>query len=113
MGNRSLRKVFKLNYCRMCKSKKLKKVIKLSPTPPANAFLNKSQLKKKEDFFPLEVNFCQKCGQLQLTHVVSPEILFRNYLYVSSTSPVFVNHFRSFAQDIVSRFSLNSKSLVI
>ncbi|OGE30461.1 hypothetical protein A3C59_00565 [Candidatus Daviesbacteria bacterium RIFCSPHIGHO2_02_FULL_36_13] len=113
MGNRSLRKVFKLNYCRMCKSKKLKKVIKLSPTPPANAFLNKSQLKKKEDFFPLEVNFCQKCGQLQLTHVVSPEILFRNYLYVSSTSPVFVAHFEEYAEDIIKRLKLNKNSFII
>lgn len=105
--------VFKLNFCRMCKGKNLKKVISLAPTPPANAFLTKDELKKKEPFFPLEVNFCEDCGQLQLTHVVSPELLFRNYVYVSSTSPVFVAHFKEYANDLAKRFKLNSKSIVL
>lgn len=97
----------------MCKGKNLKKIISLSPTPPANAFLTKKDLKKKELSFPLQVNFCLDCGQLQLTHVVSPELLFRNYVYVSSTSPIFVAHFEEYAKDLVKRFRLNSKSLVI
>ena len=97
----------------MCKGKNLKKVISLKPTPPANAFLTKAGLNKKEDFFPLEVNFCSDCTQLQLTHVVSPEVLFRNYVYVSSTSPVFVAHFEEYADDITKRFKLNKNSLVL
>lgn len=97
----------------MCKSKNLHKVIKLSPTPPANAFLKRRELKKPESFFPLKVNFCNKCGQLQLAHVVSPELLFRNYVYVSSTSPVFITHFGEYAKDLIKRFRLNKKSLVI
>lgn len=105
--------VFKLNYCRMCKGKHLKKVISLLPTPPANAFLAKKDLKNKESFFPLQVNFCLDCGQLQLTHVVSPELLFSNYVYVSSTSPVFVAHFAEYAKNLIKRFKLNKKSFVI
>lgn len=97
----------------MCKGRNLTQVIKLAPTPPANAFLSESQLKRKETFFPLKVNFCNNCGHLQLTHVVSPEILFRNYLYASSTSPVFINHFKEYADDITKRFTLNQKSFVI
>lgn len=105
--------VFKLNYCRMCKSNKLIEVISLSPTPPANAFLSKRDLKKKEYFFPLQVNFCSNCGQLQLTHVVSPDLLFRKYVYVSSTSPVFIAHFDEYSKDLVKRFKLNNNSFVI
>lgn len=97
----------------MCKGKNLKKIISLSATPPANSFLAKGDLKKKELFFPLQVNFCLDCGQLQLTHVVSPELLFRNYVYVSSTSPVFVNHFEEYAKDLITRFKLDRKSLAI
>ncbi len=97
----------------MCKGRNLKKIISLSSTPPANAFLTKAECKKKEPFFPLQVNFCLDCGQLQLTHVVSPELLFRNYVYVSSTSPVFVTHFEEYAGDLIKRFKLDKKSLVI
>lgn len=105
--------VFKLNTCRMCNSKRLRKVISLSPTPPANAFLTKKVLGKKEPFFPLKVNFCLDCGQLQLTHVVSPNLLFRDYVYVSSTSSVFVSHFEEYADDLIKRFKLNKKSFAI
>lgn len=113
MRSKARGSVFKLNYCRMCKGKRLKKVIQLSSTPPANAFLTKSALKKKETFFPLQVNFCSDCGQLQLTHVLSPELLFRNYVYASSTSPVFIAHFEEYANDLINRFKLDKKSLVI
>jgi UDP-glucuronate decarboxylase len=104
---------FKLNYCRLCKNKNLSEVISLSPTPPANAFLKKNDLNKKENFYPLRVNYCHNCGQLQLTHVVSPIILFRNYVYASSTSKVFIEHFARYAERIFHQFKLNKNSLVI
>lgn len=105
--------VKKFPYCRFCLNKKLKQIINLGNQPAANAFLTKKQLKLKEYFFPLKVNFCGKCGLLQLSHVVSPDYLFRNYVYVSSTSPVFVEHFEKYAQSIFERFELNEKSLVV
>lgn len=107
------RLVFKLNFCRICKNKKLKKVIDLGSTPPANSFLSKKQLSKKEHFFPLAVNFCDNCGLLQLTHVVSPELLFKDYVYVSSTSPVFVKHFEDYASDVVKKLGLKKNEFVV
>lgn len=105
--------VFKLNHCRICKNKNLKKVIDLGTSPPANEFLKKSALNKEERFFPLAVNFCSKCGLLQLTHVVSPKLLFGNYVYVSSTSPVFIKHFEDYASDVVKRLDLKKGELVV
>ncbi len=105
--------VKKFPYCRFCLNKKLKKVIDLGNQPAANAFLSKTQLKEIEPFFPLKVNFCSRCGQLQLTHVVSPDYLFRNYVYVSSTSPVFVNHFEQYAKSVYKKIKLDPQSLVV
>lgn len=107
------KKVFKLNHCRICKNKKLRQVINLGSSPAANAFLKKTQLKKNEDFFSLKVNYCSKCGQLQLSHVVSPKLLFKDYVYVSSTSPVFIAHFEEYAKSLYKRFNLNKYSLVL
>lgn len=99
--------------CRVCKKNKLFKVFSFGPTPLANSFLTKEQIDLPEAFYPLDVVFCENCSFLQLAHVVSPKLLFSNYVYVSSTSKVFVNHFREFAKDVVNRFSLNNSSLVI
>lgn len=103
----------KKDSCRVCKSKNLSKVLTLGPTPLANAFLTKKQADLEENFFPLDVYFCNNCSFLQLGHVVSPVVLFSDYVYVSSTSKVFIAHFEEFAKSVFPRFSLNSKSLVI
>lgn len=103
----------KLQQCRVCKSRKLKKIFNFGPSPLANEFLSKEQIDGPESFYPLEVYFCDTCTFIQLGHVVDPQVLFGNYVYVSSTSPVFVQHFKEFATDIIARFSLDKKSLVI
>ena len=104
---------YRLTRCRLCKNKKLKKIINLGSTPPANSFLSKKQIKKFEPFFPLHVNLCPVCRQLQLSHVVSPDILFRDYVYVSSTSPVFIKHFEDYAKGTIKALSIKKESLVI
>src|SRR3989338_329577 len=99
------------SVCRVCAGRNLRKVLSLGSTPPANAFVK--DLKQQEQFFPLELSFCNGCGFVQLANVVSPELLFRNYVYVSSTSPVFVEHFKDLAAAIISRFKLPQNSLVV
>src|SRR3989344_672915 len=99
--------------CRVCSATNLKKVLSFGPTPLANAFLKKEDLRKQEAYFPLDVHLCKKCGLLQLTDIVAPEVLFKDYVYVSSTSPVFVKHFEKFADEVHARFGLSSGSLVM
>lgn len=99
--------------CRICDGKKLTKVLSLGPTPLANAFLESHEARAAEVYYPLDAYLCRDCGLLQLLDVVSPEVLFKDYVYVSSTSSAFVAHFRDFAEKAVERFSLNRKSLVV
>lgn len=108
-----MEKVKKIDFCRLCGSKQLEKILDLGRTPPANSFLKKSQLKNKEDFFPLVVNFCVNCSQLQLSHVVNPEILFRHYVWVSSTSRVTVAHFEEYAHSVYNALKLKKGDLVV
>lgn len=100
-------------YCRICKSSALTKVFKFGRQPLANAFLKKSQLSQKERFYPLDVYFCKNCHLVQLRDVVSSQILFRDYVYVSSTSSLFVNHFKDFSNRMMERFSLTQADLII
>lgn len=99
--------------CRLCSSKDLKEVLRLTPTPPANEFVDKAALTGVQEEFPLYLAACVQCGHVQLPVVVDPERLFRNYVYVSGTSPVFVDHFRRFADDMVSQLGLAPGDLVV
>jgi hypothetical protein len=90
--------------CRVCKSRHLTEVADFGMTPLANNYITDKELDLAETFYPLQVNACDDCGNIQLAHVVDPSLLFKEYLYVSSTSPVFVKHFEDFAKEYVKEF---------
>src|SRR3989338_6514236 len=99
--------------CRICSNTELKIFLSLGKTPLANSFLSKDELAGKESTFPLELCFCPKCKLVQLTHIVPAEIMFKDYVYVSSTTLTFQLHFAKMAEDISKDFGLNENSLVV
>ncbi|MAM42373.1 MAG: SAM-dependent methyltransferase [Thaumarchaeota archaeon] len=99
--------------CRLCKSTDMIKFLSLGKTPLANSYLKPEELKIPEPSYPLETYFCQDCGLVQLLDIIPGEVLFRNYLYISSTAPSYIEHFTKYAQDIVKRFDLTDESFVI
>ena len=99
--------------CRLCGSEQLRQALSLGMTPLANEFVPASDRGKPQDQFPLEICLCERCGHVQLRDVVDPQRLFRNYVYVSSTSPVFVEHFRRYAQALLHLADLAPGSTVV
>ncbi len=99
--------------CRLCGSHQLTQVLSLGSTPLANEFVDVAQVGKPQDRFPLNVHLCGSCGHAQLPDVVDPQRLFRNYVYVSGTSPVFVEHFRRYAAEMLRLTGMAPGSCVI
>lgn len=99
--------------CRLCKSSELISVVQLTPTPPANAFVAEEAIDQTQSVFPLELFFCGRCHHVQLLDVVNPDYLFRDYVYVSGTSPSFVRHFEEYAGNIIKRFQPKPRALVV
>jgi SAM-dependent methyltransferase len=98
--------------CRLCDGIHLSEVLKLKPTPPANAFVSKAQRDQIQPTFPLDLFFCEDCHHLQLLDVVNPAVLFENYVYVSGTSPVFVKHFEDYVAFVLDKYAPVAGSLV-
>ena len=72
--------------------------------PLANSFISPEDVGKPEPRYPLELTRCTVCGHVQLSVTVPPEIMFRNYLYVSGTSETIPAHFAAYAKDVAERF---------
>ncbi len=104
---------YKATSCRICGSSKLYSFLSLDSMPIPNGFLTKEELKKNEPRYPLGVNVCEDCWLVQLTHIIPPEIMFKNYLYIPSTSTTMLKHFKAFADSAIEDFKLTSKDLVI
>ena len=97
--------------CRSCGSFDLKRVVSLGYQPLANNLLKKEN--EKCDLYPLEVNYCSKCHNCQLSVSVDPKKMFANYLYTSSTSKLFRNHFVNAAKKYSKELKLNKKNSYI
>ena len=97
--------------CRSCGNTDLKRVVSLGYQPLANNLLKKST--ENCDLYPLEVNYCNKCHNCQLSVSVDPKKMFTNYLYTSSTSKVFRNHFVNAAKKYSKELRLNKKKSYI
>lgn len=102
-----------VNSCRICGSDKLYKFLSLDSMPIPNGFLAKEELKKTEQHYPLGTFVCENCTLIQLTHVVPAEIMFKNYLYIPSTSTTMVKHFEALADQTVKDFKVKPGDLVV
>jgi 2-polyprenyl-3-methyl-5-hydroxy-6-metoxy-1,4-benzoquinol methylase len=85
----------KLNECVACGSKDLVSTLDLGDQPLANNFLKEPGQNTE---YPLAVNRCADCNHLQLTHVVNPETIYKNYAYVSGTSQTYLEYMDWFAR---------------
>ena len=82
----------------------------LGVQPMANSFLTSTD--EEELTFPLRLNLCRDCFHLQLSHAVNPDLLFKNYLYVSGTSQTLRDYFDWFANHTLEFFDEKPKSVL-
>lgn len=97
--------------CRICGASALERFLELGPTPLANSFL--ADPEEPEVAYPLDVYFCTRCSLVQLLDVIEPEVLFRDYIYVSGTSETMRRHFAEYASIVAERVALSPGDLVV
>ena len=90
--------------CRTCHSKNLELYLPLGDQALANSFLTQAQLQQAEEKYPLEVFYCADCFHSQLGYAVDPEVMFRDYLWVSGTSDEIPVHFAKYAEEVYEKF---------
>ena len=111
--DRTPRKFYRRTSCRACGSDQLRPIIDLGPTPLANSFLRSQADRAGEESFPLGVYFCDGCALVQLLDVVDPEVLFRDYIYVTGTADSIVAHNKNYAATVVELLRLRPSDLVV
>jgi SAM-dependent methyltransferase len=99
--------------CILCQSSGLELVLSLTPTPIADHFVTPERLSNAQECYPLDLNLCRACGNVQLSEVVDPEVLFGNYIYLTSFSLGLSEHFQRQAREISERVHLKSSDLVV
>jgi SAM-dependent methyltransferase len=102
-----------IRECRSCGHDHLVPVLSLGRMPLANAFLAPEQIGQPEETYPLDLVFCPACTLVQLTEVLPPEKLFREYLYLSSFSDTALRNAALLTERMTTSCRLGPGSLVV
>jgi hypothetical protein len=103
----------KRDTCRSCGGTRFQLVLALGEMPLANSFLKNPEDFNNEKLYPLDLYLCENCSLLQLLDVIHPEILFRDYIYVTGTSETMAAHNIEYADSVIQFGNVESQDLVM
>lgn len=99
--------------CRFCQTELSETFVDLGAMPPANNYLRPADLARMEPYYPLHAYVCEECQLVQLEEFQSPQQLFSDYAYFSSFSKSWLDHMKHYANNMIERFDLTDRSLVL
>lgn len=96
--------------CRIC-SGAVRPILDLGMMPPANSLKNTRD--EKESRYPLVLEMCDGCGNLQLQYCVSEKELYSQYFYITPDSPSLRNHYEFLIRYMFDANYLRQESSVV
>ena len=98
--------------CRGCSTPLIELFVDLGLSPIANN-LPLAGAVEPDPLYPLTAWFCDRCLLVQLGQVQAPEVIFSDYLYLSSYSTTWLEHTARYAAEATKRLSLSPNSFVV
>lgn len=100
--------------CRHCSAFLRDTFLDLGFAPPSNAYRSHSDLLKPETYYPLRVKVCTNCWLVQTEdYARSDELFNQEYAYFSSTSSSWLEHAKSFVNQMTERFALDQQCFIV
>lgn len=99
--------------CQACTQNQCVPFLSLGHQPPSDAFLKKEDLQKPEMTYPLDVFFCPSCSLVQLGYSVEPDILFRDYVYMTGTNKRLEQSFSELVGQVIERYKPSAGDLML
>jgi SAM-dependent methyltransferase len=101
--------------CLLCQSHTLVEVIDLGMHPMADTFIPASRLSEADRLYPLIVDLCERCGQIQLRTVTKPSERYAevDYSYTSSNSATSRRHWTEYSEDVSRETGLEPGDVVV
>ena len=104
----------KVNYCRLCNSKKVKLIHNFGLIPLGNNLQRNILKSLKCKKYPLTLMNCQECNHFQLSISVNPKILYaKNYTYLTGVTKAFRKHFFDYTKWVIKKCGLKKNSSIL
>jgi SAM-dependent methyltransferase len=96
--------------CRICE-KDIEMLVDLGKMPPANQLLASPDI--AQETFPLVLEHCESCGNLQLGYCLAAETLYAHYYYVTPVSSSLDRHYLWLIDTLIKRGYANRDSIAV
>ena len=96
--------------CRLCNNE-VQEIINLGDSPVANTFIN--TLEDSFKLYPLQIDFCKKCYNVQLRNCIEEEYLYQNYSYMTPNIEVLNKHYLEIIYYLKNNGYINSNTKAI
>src|SRR2546427_202377 len=96
--------------CRICSSA-THTLLDLGESPPANSL--KQSPDQPEESYPLVLEQCDRCGNVQLRDCVDARALYSQYLYMTPDSPSLTRHYTALEQHLTDRGVVRADATVL
>ncbi|OUV61079.1 MAG: hypothetical protein CBC82_06990 [Cellvibrionales bacterium TMED122] len=94
--------------CRICKNK-LIRIIKFRNISLVGNFYRKKKSLKK---YKISLNFCKICKHVQISEIINPDLLFKNYLWETGVSKTNINLIKTFIEKL-KKFKIKKNSKIL
>lgn len=99
--------------CRLCNGLNHHLILSLEPSPLADSYYPMNVDKRKQELYPMDLFLCDQCGHSQILDVVDAESIYRDYIYVTTSSLGLSTHFKEYADWALSKAKCLEGSLVV
>lgn len=99
--------------CRVCGAEDWLDVLSLGDIPLANSYVLPGTPPEAEPRYPLDLAHCRNCLLVSLRHVVDPNVLYRDYIYISSDTDMVNDHMKAVTSYCAEVTDLESGDLVV
>lgn len=101
-----------LKRCRFCGKPLTQIFADLGTSPVANSYISDESF-AGEKIFPLRVHVCGSCKLVQAEEYETPDNIFTEYAYFSSTSQPWLEHCKKYCYQMQNQLHLNEDSFVV
>jgi methylation protein EvaC len=97
-----------INKCSFCDCNLENPFLSLGSMELAGAFKKNQYIIQRK--YPLDLTFCTNCFGVEVVEKISPEELFHDYFYFSSTIKTLVEHFEKYANSLSKKLDIIPKN---
>lgn len=98
--------------CQICRSDTVPG-LDLGHQPVGDLILSAAQLNRPETFYPMRLQHCFDCGLTQLSYIVNPKVVYKNFPFVSGTTQTTTRHLQTLPARLVALLGLDERSFAI